>query len=276
MEKNKLPIYIVDAFAKEAFGGNPAGVCILNHSIEDKEMQLIAKEINLSETAFVTIDENSLKNNEFNLRWFTPKVEVSMCGHGTLATAQVLFEEIGVEENEIKFQTQSGVLVAKKGENGIVLDFPIDKYEMVEVPVELLKAMGIENCKEAAYGKNTKKLILRVEKEEEVLKLTPNFEGMKNLNFNIDVKGVGVTTKGREYDFITRYFNPWAGINEDPVTGTVHTALAKYWGDILGKREFKAYQASDRGGEIIIKIIENGRMEMIGKGIIMLKGEINF
>ncbi|WP_315122151.1 PhzF family phenazine biosynthesis protein [uncultured Clostridium sp.] len=276
MRKNKLPIYIVDAFTKEAFGGNPAGVCILKNSIEDKEMQLIAKEINLSETAFVTIDENSLKNNEFDLRWFTPKVEVSMCGHGTLATAEVLFEEIGVEGNEIKFHTQSGVLVARKDEKGIVLDFPVDEYEVVEIPVELLKEIGIENCKEAVYGKNTKKLILQVEKEEEVLKLTPNFEGMRNLNFHIDVKGVGVTTKAREYDFITRYFNPWAGINEDPVTGTVHTVLAKYWEDKLGKKEFIAYQASDRGGEITIRIIENGRMEMVGKGIIMLKGEINF
>ena len=276
MEKSKLPIYIVDAFAKEAFGGNPAGVCIIRDAIEDSKMQLIAKEINLSETAFLTIGENSLDNNEFNLRWFTPKVEVSMCGHATLATAQVLFEEFGVRGNEIKFKTQSGVLIAKKYENGIVLDFPIDEYEIVEIPSDLLKVMGIEECIEAAYGKNTKKLILQLQREEEILNLKPNFEAMKNLNFNIDVKGVGVTTLGDKHDFVTRYFNPWAGINEDPVTGTVHTALAKYWGDKLGKKEFVAYQASDRGGEIRIRIIENNRIEMIGRGIVVLRGEINF
>lgn len=278
MGKDKLPIYIVDSFTKVSFGGNPAGVCILKENIEDETMALIAGEINLSETAFVvaTDDDIKNKNNKLSLRWFTPKVEVSMCGHGTLATAKVLFEDLGLEGEEIHFNTLSGVLIAKKDKDGIILDFPMDEYETVEVPCELLKAMGINSYKEAVCGKNTKKLVIEVEKEEEILNLKPNFEAMKNLSFDIDIKGVGVTTESEKYDFVTRYFNPWAGINEDPVTGTVHTVLAKYWGDKLGRKEFRAYQASERGGEIVIKLLQNGRMEMIGEGVIVLKGEISY
>lgn len=276
MRKNKLPIYIVDSFTNISFGGNPAGVCILKEKIDDESMALIAREINLSETAFLVVTEEDIKNknNKLSLRWFTPKVEVSMCGHGTLATAKVLFEDLGFEGEEIHFSTKSGVLVAKKDKDGIILDFPMDEYETVEAPKELLKAMGINSYKEAVYGKNTKKLVIEVEKEEEIINLKPNFEGMKNLSFALDIKGVGVTTEGEKYDFVTRYFNPWAGINEDPVTGTVHTILGRYWGNKLGRKEFRAYQASERGGEIVIKLLQNGRMEMIGEGVIVLKGEI--
>lgn len=272
-----VPIYQVDAFTNECFKGNPAAVCILEEAIEDKYLQLIAKEMNLSETAFVQpLEGRPLnKTNLFSLRWFTPRCEVDLCGHATIATSEILFNNIGIKDEQINYETKSGRLIACKTDKGISLNFPIDEPAYVDLSKDIAAAMGIGRYENAVIGKNTKKLVICLETENQVLQLTPDFEKMKRLEFKMDVKGVGVTCKGNgKYDFISRYFNPWAGVNEDPVTGSVHTLLAAYWGKALNKSEMRAYQASDRGGEINVKIVTGNRVELAGQAVVVLKGEL--
>lgn len=267
-----LPIYGVDVFTRQYYKGNPAAVCILEKELKDSQMKSIAAEMNLSETAFLLpIEEDS---NTYSLRWFTPEVEVPLCGHGTIATAKVLFDEIRVNGDRIVFQTKSGKVSAEKSGEGIAIDFPIDVPMDFQLPKGLLEALGIKEYEDVKIGKNTRKIILRIKDYKEIENLSPDFERMKNISTAEGLKGIAITTKGNEeYDFISRYFNPWAGVNEDPVTGSVHTVLANYWGRILNKQEMIAYQASTRAGKIKLKIKEN-RVELIGEAIIVLKGEI--
>lgn len=265
-------MYQVDVFTKEYYKGNPAAVCILDEEIEDEYMRNIAAEMNLSETAFVLpIDK---ERNIYSLRWFTPEVEVSLCGHGTIGTAKVIYDIFGVKSDEIIFKTLSGDLIARKYETGIGVDMPLDTPLDIEPPTELLDSLEIKEYEDIKIGKSTRKLIIKVKDESVILQLNPNFNEMKSIKFKDDIKGVAITTMDtNKYDFVSRYFNPWAGINEDPVTGSVHTVLASYWGKILNKVEMKAYQASPRGGELILKINDD-RVELIGDAIIVLKGEI--
>lgn len=266
-------MYQVDVFTDQYYKGNPAAVCVLDEEIEEKYMKLIAAEMNLSETAFVLpIDKET---NLYSLRWFTPEVEVSLCGHGTIGTSKVLFDVVGIDAKEIIFQTKSGKLTAKKYCNGIGIDLPLDKPEDFEMPLGLLEALGIKDYEDVKIGKNTRKIIIKIKEEHDILQLNPNFEQMKYLKNGENLKGVAVTTNNtNKYDFISRYFNPWAGVNEDPVTGSVHTVLAPYWSGILNKNEMNAYQASPRGGDILLKIKDENRIELIGNSIIVLKGEI--
>jgi PhzF family phenazine biosynthesis protein len=265
-------MYQVDVFTNEYYKGNPAAVCILKDKLEDSTMKLIAAEMNLSETAFVLpIDE---KSNRYLLRWFTPEVEVSLCGHGTIGTAKVLYEVLNIDADIITFETKSGDLIAKRYSDGIGIDMPLDIPEDIIIPKELIDAIGIKEYEDVKIGKKTRKLIIRVNAEDKILNLKPDFNKMKSIEFNDDIKGVAITTDNTDdYDFISRYFNPWAGINEDPVTGSVHTVLVNYWGSILGKNSMRAYQASYRAGELILKI-QGDRVEIVGDAIISLKGEI--
>lgn len=274
-----IDIYQVDAFTEEVFKGNPAAVCVLDEKIKPELMQAIAYEMNLSETAFVVPKGNDLvSGKEFAIRWFTPNKEVPLCGHATLAASEVLFNYIRIPFKEILFHSKSGILRATKETQGISLDFPIDvpmditstKYNYKE----LLKAMGIIKCENIFYGKETKKLVIHLKSQKDVLDITPNYEQMIALDMDW-IKGVGVTAPMEDnYDFITRYFNPWAGVNEDPVTGSVHTLLAKYWSDILEKKELIAYQASQRGGEMILRMKENQRLAIIGNAKLILRGKL--
>ncbi|GAA0107744.1 PhzF family phenazine biosynthesis protein [Clostridium tertium] len=275
--KNKIKIYQVDAFTSEAFKGNPAAVCILENDISDELMKNIAQEMNLSETAFVKPLKNSNigKGNLFSLRWFTPEVEVDLCGHATIATSKVLFDEFNIKEQYIKYETKSGLLTAKKKDEKISLDFPIDKALDFNLTQDILDAMGIRSYSKAIIGEKTRKLVIEVKDKENIINLKPNFEILKSLKFKSDVKGIGVTCRGNEkYDFISRYFNPWAGINEDPVTGSVHTLLANYWSNKLNKMDMNAYQASNRSGEISLKLLENDRVRLSGEAVIVLRGEL--
>ncbi len=271
----KIKIYQVDAFTNENFKGNPAGVCILKKPIPEYKMQLIAREMNLSETAFAMPmhkNKNDIKNN-YILRWFTPEKEVDLCGHATLATSKVLFEALSLEGEEINYETKSGKLVAKKDEEGIILNFPLDEAINFNIKAEeLLQALGVKNYINIFLGRNTKKLIIHVGKEEDVRALSPNFSQMIKWNLSSHIKGVAVTALSEKYDFVSRYFNPWVGVNEDPVTGSVHTVLASYWRNILGKDILKAYQASPRGGEIILKVLDGKRVNLIGDGVIIIEG----
>lgn len=275
--KNKIKIYQVDAFTSEAFKGNPAAVCILENDISDELMKNIAQEMNLSETAFVKPLKNSNigNGNLFSLKWFTPEVEVDLCGHATIATSKVLFDEFNIKEQYIKYETKSGLLTAKKKDEKISLDFPIDKALDFNLTQDILDAMGIRSYSKAIIGEKTRKLVIEVKDKENIINLKPNFEILKSLKFKSDVKGIGVTCRGNEkYDFISRYFNPWAGINEDPVTGSVHTLLANYWSNKLNKMDMNAYQASNRSGEISLKLLENDRVRLSGEAVIVLRGEL--
>jgi PhzF family phenazine biosynthesis protein len=275
--KNKIKIFQVDAFTSEAFKGNPAAVCILENDISDELMKNIAQEMNLSETAFVKPLKNSNigKGNLFSLRWFTPEVEVDLCGHATIATSKVLFDEFNIKEQHIKYETKSGLLTAKKEDEKISLDFPIDNPLYFNLTQDILDAMGIRSYSKAIIGEKTRKIVIEVKDKEDVINLKPNFEMLKSLKFKSNVKGIGVTCRGNEkYDFISRYFNPWAGINEDPVTGSVHTLLANYWSNKLNKMGMNAYQASNRSGEISLKLLENDRVRLSGEAVIVLRGEL--
>lgn len=260
-----MNFYIVDAFSNGVFTGNQAGVCILEDTLEDSEMLKIASEINFSETAFI-----KKKNNDFQIRWFTPKQEMNLCGHATLAAAKVVNHIYG--NDEINFISNSGNLSIKKRNNEYEMNFPIDNYITIEKNKKILKGLGIEDCSEAIKGENTEKIIYILEEETQIKKINPNFDYLKE-NFNL--KGIGVSAKGKKYDIISRYFNPWAGVNEDSVTGSVHTVLANYWTKKLKKNNLNAFQASKRSGVIKIKKQDSKRILLIGKANIFLEGKIN-
>ncbi|UCE29906.1 MAG: PhzF family phenazine biosynthesis protein [Candidatus Bathyarchaeota archaeon] len=275
--RRAIPIYQVDAFTDEAFKGNPAAVCILQNKLKSELMAKIASEMKLSETAFTyPLGNKSLQETKaFSLRWFTPRVEVSLCGHATLATAAVLFREIKVNANEIEFRTKSGNLAAKEDRRGIRLGFPSDNPTSVKTPSPLLRAVGVKNFTNVLYGRNTKSLLIHLSSEEDVHNLKPDYRLMESTTVEKEIESVIVTAKGSHpYDFISRFFSPWIGINEDPVTGAAHTVLAPYWSKLLNKNEMRAYQASTRGGELTVRLKPDNIVELIGNAVVVLKGRL--
>lgn len=273
---NVIPIYQIDAFTDEPFRGNPAAICLISENYPDITLQKIAAEMNLSETAFLyvpNVDEIK-KLNRFRLRWFTPQVEVNLCGHATLATSHLLFHILKIDSNSVTYETLSGELIASKTEDGVILDFPMNDPEITEPLPTLLNALGVKTAEAFAYSKGVTDMLIELDSVETISDLKPDYERLKRLSLGLEIRGVIVTARGGEnYDFISRFFAPWVGINEDPVTGSAHTILAPYWAKILGKKEMKGYQMSKRGGEITVKISENNRVELIGKSILILKGE---
>ncbi|KAK2717652.1 phenazine biosynthesis-like domain-containing protein [Artemia franciscana] len=278
---NKL--FVIDAFTKNRYSGNPAAVCLLeNKLLSDNEMQQVAKEMNLSETAFVKPLDHSLVNKAtlFGLRWFTPTNEVPLCGHATLASSHALFAECGNENSLIVFETMSGKLMAKKDGTSIILDFPLNKPEKIDPSLVkyILEVIPFE-VKDVLYSPTTKKLLIRI---LDSYKRT-DLEGMANLNGDkllqckseLTVKGVIVTLKGAEdFDFYSRYFAPWVGIPEDPVTGSAHTVLGPYWSEECGKTLLKARQCSPRGGELTVMVRDDGRVDLYGNAATVLRGEL--
>ena len=258
----EMKIYQVDAFTDTLFKGNPAGVCILDEAAGEKWMQDVAMEMNLSETAFLYPLEGG-----FNLRWFTPETEVDLCGHATLASAHILWETGILEiDREAVFFTKSGRLSAKREGEYIVLDFPADRDKPVDPPDELIEALGVP----VNYaGRGSRDYIVEVENEETVRSLKPDYEIMKE----IDIRGIIVTSlSDNEYDFVSRFFAPGAGIPEDPVTGSAHCCLGPYWQSRLGKNELNAYQVSKRGGILKVTVSED-RVYIGGKAITVFCGE---
>jgi PhzF family phenazine biosynthesis protein len=271
----KIPTYLVDAFTDVKFKGNPAAVCLLEEELPLEIMQNIAFEMNLSETAFINSLEGKpiSESKEFSLRWFTPEVEVPLCGHATLATSWVLFHDINLETEQIKFETLSGTLISNKENEGVLMDFPLSKSKPYEPPEELLSSLGISEYEASQLAKESKKILIHLKDEDEVLKVDPDFEAMNNVSLE-DMIGVIITSLGSPpYDFISRFFAPWVGVPEDPVTGSAHTVLTPYWSNILNKKEMLAYQASLRGGELVVRQKEK-RVELIGKAVIVTKGEL--
>lgn len=257
----RIPIYQIDAFANKQFEGNPAAVCCLEEWIEDDLMQKIAKENNLSETAFFV-----KKEDFYELRWFTPEKEIDLCGHATLATAYVIFTYLDKNIKKISFKTKSGVLEVFKEDDMFSMIFPSRKGDKCEVPNELIKGLGREP-KEVYKSRDYMAVF---ETEEEIKNLNLNMEELKKL----DSFGVIVTAKGKKVDFVSRYFAPKAGVNEDPVTGSAHCTLVPYWTEVLNKDEFVAYQLSDRGGMLFCKYLED-KIKISGRAVSYLEGYIN-
>lgn len=259
----KLKIYQVDAFASKVFEGNPAAVCPLNEWLDDKVLQQIAEENNLSETAFFVPSDD-----EIQLRWFTPLEEVDLCGHATLASAHVLYEHLGYIKPLINFQTKSGRLIVTKTDSGFSMDFPASIPTILNsnVPADLMSALGNVKPKKimAAFD-----YIIVLNNEDEVKNLSPDLSKW----LNIDLRGVVVTAQGNDVDFVSRCFFPKLRVNEDPITGSAHCELAPYWASELNKKTLKARQISMRSGLVYCELV-NDRVILTGNAVDYMTGEI--
>ncbi|MBT8292536.1 MAG: PhzF family phenazine biosynthesis protein [Eudoraea sp.] len=256
-------LFQIDAFTDQLYSGNPAAVCILKNWIDHSIMQKIARENNLAETAFAVRD-----GSQYIIRWFTPELEVDLCGHATLATAFVLFENYNLNTSSIEFTSpRSGKLLVEKGENGLlILDFPTDDINFIEPIQTLNEAIG----KKPVYTlKGKTDYLLIYNNQEEIEQLKPNFFLLNQL----DARGVIVSAPGNEVDFVSRFFAPQCGVNEDPVTGSAHTSLIPYWSKVLGKSKLDARQLSKRGGDIYCEFLDK-RVKIAGRAVPYLKGEI--
>ncbi|XP_041839192.1 phenazine biosynthesis-like domain-containing protein 1 [Melanotaenia boesemani] len=284
----EIPVFTLDAFTNLPFKGNPAAVCPLMHELDDDLYQKIAAEMNLSETAFITRINSSdtfTTGSRFRLRWFTPTTEVNLCGHATLATAAVLFQYEKNKNPKLVFETRSGDLAVTQRGNEYVLDFPLNPPTQ-EDPNEfrdiIKAAVGNHPVQDVSLNSVTKKLLIR---------LCDSCDRSVLANLKVDplallksetsgrVKGLIVTLKGSPdcqpgYDFYSRFFGPWSGIPEDPVTGSAHTVLGAYWSQKLGKKKMLAYQCSSRGGKLEIEVRDDGRINIAGEVNTFLQGVI--
>ncbi|WP_298772349.1 PhzF family phenazine biosynthesis protein [uncultured Shewanella sp.] len=265
----ELAIYQVDAFTSERFKGNPAGVCITEKGLDERLMLAIAAEMAVSETAFLSL-------SDLTLRWFTPQVEVSLCGHGTLSVVHIL-QETGVLDvgDEMRFNTLSGPLKVAIKPDSISMLFPAPRLDFsLDNDGVLMTSLGIQSDQVVSYCGFDGKGLIEVNDEQIVRALRPNFESLKRL----PGRGVIVTAKNdaanTDYHFCSRYFAPWVGVNEDPVTGSAHCALAVYWQEKLNKACLKGYQASQRGGVVEMEVLSNEHVNLIGQAVTTLKGKI--
>jgi PhzF family phenazine biosynthesis protein len=259
-------LFVVDAFTAAAFTGNPAAVCLLNDEAEPAWMQAVAAEMNLSETAFVTP-----AGADFGLRWFTPTVEVPLCGHATLASAHVLWDGWLPLDVPARFHTASGLLTCNRAGDLIEMDLPADPPETIPVTPELAAALGVDTSQIAAAAQNRVGKLVALTDAATVRALTPDFPAIAEL----DASGVIVTAESDDpaYDFISRYFAPAVGIDEDPVTGAAHCALTPFWSQRLAKTEMNAHQASKRGGQVHCRL-EQDRVVLGGQAVTVTRGEL--
>lgn len=263
----KQTIVQVDAFTHRPFQGNPAAVCVLNTSKEDDWMQQVAQEMNLSETAFLLQQDDG-----YNLRWFTPSTEVPLCGHATLASAHVLWSEGYLSIDDLaRFYTKSGLLTAQRQQEWIELNFPVNLSQVITTPTELSEALGVPIT---LTMKNSLGYLVEVNSEQTVRQIKPNFTLLTRLPIS-DVIVTSQCDRNSEFDFVSRFFAPGLGINEDPVTGAAHCCLAPFWRDRLGKDQFLAYQASSRGGVVKVRYDSStARVFLGGQAVTVLKGEL--
>jgi PhzF family phenazine biosynthesis protein len=264
-----MDYYVVDVFTDKLFKGNPAGVCMLDKWIDDEILQNIAFENNLSETAFLV-----RQNDYYDLRWFTPKIEVDLCGHATIASAYVLFNFYEQNINEMKFKTMSGTMKVTKKDDMLFLDFPTRKAEET---IDYKTFDEAFSCKNNGVYKAVDFLVI-FDNETQLKNIKPDFAILKKIKEEAkmpdDCFGIIITAKGDNCDFVSRFFAPNAGINEDPVTGRAHCTLIPYWAEKLGKNKMKAKQLSTRTGEIDCEYLGE-RVLIGGKAVLYLKGNIN-
>ena len=291
-----IPFYTVDAFTDTPFSGNPAAVCLEIDSLRDRAMAHIAREMNLSETAFVyRAGEGGVRR----LRWFTPAVEVPLCGHATLASAHVLLREVGLP-GPVRFQSLSGPLAVHEEGDRLRLDFPANPAEAAAMPDGLAEALGVGAGGRGAtiaggaaagagatfaggaaagagatFAASDKVAIVVLGTEAEVLGLRPDFGALAGVELPGGVMGVAATAPGDdpEVDFVSRFFAPWLGVDEDPVTGVAHTTLTPYWARVLGRAEMSARQRSERGGALTVRDLDD-RVELVGQAVTVAKGHI--
>lgn len=260
-----IRIVQVDAFTSRPFAGNPAAVCVLKEARPDEWMRDVAREMNLSETAFLTPQDGG-----YHLRWLTPAVEVDLCGHATVASAHVLWEDGHLPKGrQARFHTRSGLLLADQRGDWIELDFPAKAGVEAEPPEGMLKALGVDRPR--FVGRNAWDYLVEVESEQTLRGLSPDHSTLRK----IPVRGIIVTSRsdGGEFDFVSRFFAPGSGIDEDPVTGSAHTALGPYWAPKLGKTDFTAYQASARGGVVKVRL-QGDRVILGGQAVTVMTGEL--
>ncbi len=272
---SRHPLYLVDAFTRTPFRGNPAAVCLLRADLPEPSLRSIAAEMNLPETAFLRAPDGDLfASDRFELRWFTPTREVPLCGHATLASAKVLFDELGLAAETIRFDSKSGPLSASRRDHAIELDFPRSEPTPAEVPRILPGLLRATTIEEAARSEERGVLLARLPSPDDVRSLAPDFPRLAH-----DLPGVRMvvaTARGAPpYDFVSRCFAPADGIDEDPVTGMAHTVLAPYWAPILTKTRFHALQASARGGELEVELLPTGRVALRGEARIVLRGYLD-
>lgn len=256
-----MDIYQVDAFNNEIFKGNPAAVCPLEKWISEDFMQAIAEENNLSETVFFVKNENT-----FDIKWYTPTCEIDLCGHATLAAAHIIFNELKYTEKYIEFNSKSGKLMVTKTDDWYTLNFPSEELMEIEIPSLLEQALSVPVLK---TFKGKWKLLVELENEKIINNLMPNFHLLTQLEFS----GIIVTAKGDSADFVSRFFAPKIGIDEDPVTGSAHTLLIPYWAKKLNKTKLEAIQLSKRKGYLKCEYL-NDRVEMSGQAVTYLKGQL--
>ena len=257
-----MRIVQVDAFTNKPFAGNPAAVCVTPEPREETWMRDVAREMNLSETAFLVPNGDG-----FHLRWFTPAIEVALCGHATLASAHVLWQDGHLPQaTTARFHTKSGLLTAVQKDDWIEMDFPATISTPCEAPDGLIEALGVTPV---YVGKNKFDYLVEADSEATLRALNPDHSTLRKL----PVRGIIVTARGTEYDFVSRFFAPGSGIDEDPVTGSAHCALGPYWGGKLGKTTLRAFQASARGGEVGVRL-EGDRTILLGQAVTVLRGDL--
>jgi len=255
-----IPIYQIDAFSNRVFAGNPAAVCPLEEWLEDSVLQAIAQENNLSETAFFVPEENG-----YHIRWFTPVAEVDLCGHATLATAFVIFNYLEPSLSEVNFSSRSGRLTVVRENELLSMDFPSQPPLPCEAPKELVNGLR----KEPLEVLCSEDYFVLFSSEKQIRELNPDMGMLKKL----DLRGVIVTAKGNKVDFVSRFFAPKFGVDEDPVTGSAHCALTPYWANKLNKKNLHAHQVSQRGGELFCKDCGD-RVKISGRAIKFMEGSI--
>ncbi|MEM7298829.1 MAG: PhzF family phenazine biosynthesis isomerase [Bacteroidota bacterium] len=267
--KKRIPMYMINSFTTDLFKGNPAAICLLEETLDEKTMQSIATELGVSETAFLSkIDVNS-----FEIRYYSPKMEIPLCGHATLAAASVLFETNDTL-NEVIFHTiERFELKVRTQEGSIIMDLPKYTTTLTNAPRPLLDALGLKSVLQARYNKETNILLLEVDSAEVLKSLDPDKTEL--INAYNEVNGVLITSKSSEenFDFVSRYFWPWSGTLEDPVTGATHTFLAPYWGEKLNKTKLRSFQCSKRTGFMTVEIKRNG-VRISGQTALFFEGHI--
>lgn len=264
-----MKTYIVDSFTNEAFKGNPAGVCFPSKALSDTQMLLIAQELGLSETAFVQATE---QESVYTIRYFSPKMEIPLCGHATLAAAKVIFDKSEFQAINFITVAQLNLFVNKQDEE-IVMSFPIYDTVSAEIPAASLAALGINEVINTVYSAQNKIILLEISDAATLAQLNPDFNALVASHTGINGILVTAPSDTAEYDYHYRYFWPWAGTNEDPVTGGVQTFLAKYWSERLGKQQMKAFQSSSRTGYMNVAL-QDDKVLLISKAVIIFEGQL--
>jgi PhzF family phenazine biosynthesis protein len=262
-----MKTYMVDSFTSEQFKGNPAGVCFPESELSEKKMQQIAHELGFSETAF--LQKNGQKDS-YAIRYFSPTVEIPLCGHATLASAKVLFKETGAEEIHFTTIEKLNLKVTKLGEE-ITMEFPVYETEAVTAPAGILKALGLTDVLNSVYNAHNRVIVLEITSSKELASLRPDFKALMSGQDNLHGVLVTAPSSDEVYDYHYRFFAPWSGIDEDPVTGGVQTFLAKYWSKKLNKKNLKAFQSSGRTGYMNLTM-QHEHVLLTSRAVIMFEG----